>query len=46
MKKIISFNKPFIEKSDQRFIDKVFANKKFSDGFFQKRCENLIKKKN
>ena len=45
MKKIISFNKPFIEKSDQRFLDKVFTNKKFSDGFFQKRCEKFIKKK-
>ena len=45
MKKIISFNKPFIEASDKRFLDKVFTNKKFSDGHFQKRCEKFIKKK-
>ena len=45
MKKLISFNKPFIEKSDKKYLDKVFNNKKFADGFFKNQCEKFIKKK-
>ena len=45
MKRTIAFNKPFVTQSDKKFIDQVFKKKNFSDGFFQKRCENLIKKK-
>ncbi len=45
MKRTIAFNKPFVTQSDKKFIDQVFKKKNFSDGFFQKGCENLIKKK-
>ena len=45
MKKVIKFNKPLITISEKRFISKVFKNQKFTDGEFQKNCEEFIKKK-
>ena len=45
MNKKVLFNKPFISKIDKKYINKVFKNGKFTDGIFQKKCENLIKKK-
>ena len=45
--KNIEFNKPFVSHKDRRYINKVFRNNKYADGFFQKQCEKLIKiKKN
>ena len=41
----IEFNKPFTSYSDKRYINDVFKKNKFADGFFQKKCENFIKKK-
>ena len=41
----IVFNKPFTSYSDKRYINDVFKKNKFADGFFQKKCENFIKKK-
>ena len=45
MKKIIQFNKPYISKNSKIFINKVFENKNFTDGAFQKKCEKFIKYK-
>ena len=45
MKNKILFNKPYVSKIDKKYINKVFKNGKFTDGMFQKKCENLIKKK-
>ena len=45
MKKKILFNIPYINKNSKEFINKVFQNRKFTDGYFQKKCENFIKKK-
>ena len=45
MNKKIEFNKPFISSTDKRYINDVFKKNKFADGFFQKKCENFIKKK-
>ena len=45
MNKKVLFNKPYISKIDKKYINKVFNNGKFTDGLFQKKCENLIKKK-
>ena len=45
MKKIIQFNKPYISKNSKIFINKVFENKNFTDGVFQKKCEKFIKSK-
>jgi len=45
MNKKIVFNKPFTSYSDKRYINDVFKKNKFADGFFQKKCENFIKKK-
>ena len=41
--KNIEFNKPFVNHKDRRYIDKVFRNNKYADGFFQKQCEKFIK---
>ena len=41
----IEFNKPFTSNNDKKYINDVFKNNKFADGFFQKKCENFIKKK-
>ena len=46
MNKTIEFNKPFTSNDDKKYINDVFRNNKFADGFFQKKCENFIKKKN
>ena len=43
--KIIDFNKPFVTLKDKKYIDHVFKNNKYADGYFQKQCENYIKKK-
>ena len=45
MKNKVLFNKPYISKIDQKYINKVFKRGKFTDGIFQKKCENFIKKK-
>ena len=45
MKNKVLFNKPYISEIDKKYINKVFKNGKFTDGIFQKKCENLIKKK-
>ena len=45
MNKKIEFNKPFISKIDKKYINEVFKKNKFADGYFQKKCENFIKKK-
>ena len=45
MKNKVLFNKPYVSKIDKKYINKVFENGKFTDGMFQKKCENLIKKK-
>ncbi len=44
MSKIIKFNKPLISKYSKKNILKVLKNKDFSDGEFQKKSEELIKK--
>ena len=41
----IDFNKPFTSHNDKRYINDVFKKNKFADGFFQRKCENFIKKK-
>ena len=41
----IEFNKPFTSNKDKKYINDVFRNNKFADGFFQKKCETFIKKK-
>lgn len=41
----IEFNKPFTSYKDKKYINDVFRKNKFADGFFQKKCENFIKKK-
>ena len=43
--KIIDFNKPFVTVEDKKYVDRVFKNNKYADGYFQKQCENYIKKK-
>ena len=45
MKNKVLFNKPYVSKIDKKYVNKVFKNGKFTDGMFQKKCENLIKKK-
>ena len=45
MKKNILFNKSFITKYEKSNINKVFENKKFTDGEFQKKCEKFIENK-
>ena len=45
MKSKVLFNKPFVSEIDKKYINKVFKNGTFTDGFFQKKCENHIKKK-
>ncbi len=42
MKKKILFNIPYINKFSKKFINQVFENKNFTDGYFQKKCENFI----
>ena len=41
----VLFNKPYISKIDKKYVNEVFKNGNFTDGVFQKKCENLIKKK-
>ena len=41
---MIPISKPSIEKSDLRFIKRVFKSKILTDGYFQQCSENLIKK--
>ena len=45
MKNKIFFNKTFVNKSDKKYVNKVFKNNKFTDGEFQAKCELLIKRK-
>ena len=45
MKDKIFFNKTFVNKSDKKYVNKVFRNNKFTDGEFQAKCELLIKRK-
>ena len=45
MNKIIEFNKHFTYNVHKKYINDVFKNNKFADGFFQKKCENFIKQK-
>ena len=44
MKKI-DFNKPFVTHEDKRYVDNVFRNNKYADGYFQKQCESFIRNK-
>ena len=41
---MIPISKPSIEKKDLRFIKNVFESKILTDGYFQQKSENLIKK--
>ena len=43
--RLIFFSKPSISQKEISNINKVLKNKIFSDGFFQKKTEILIKKK-
>ena len=43
--KTIEFNKPFVTAADKKYVDRVFKNNKYADGYFQKQCENYIRKK-
>ena len=43
--KMIPITKPYIEKDDLKFLNKVVDSKILTDGFFQKKCESIIKKK-
>tara|TARA_B110000971_G_scaffold191219_1_gene202713 strand:+ start:3157 stop:4290 length:1134 start_codon:yes stop_codon:yes gene_type:complete len=45
MKKKIIFNKPFINKDAKKNILDVLKKGNFTDGLYQKKCENFIKKK-
>ena len=45
MTKKIEFNKPFTSNNDSKYINAVLKNKKFADGYFQKKCEIIIKNK-
>ncbi len=45
MKQNIPFNKPYTFKSDLNYIKQVFKKQKFTDGYFQKKCEKFIQKK-
>ena len=45
MTKKIEFNKPFTSNNDSKYINAVLKNKKFADGYFQKKCEKIIKNK-
>ena len=40
---MIPLSKPFIEKKDLIYLKKVLNSKILTDGYFQKKCENLIK---
>ena len=42
---MIPISQPFIEKKDFIYIKKVLESKILTDGFFQNKCENFIKKK-
>ena len=46
MKKKIFFNKPYINLGAKKNILDILKKKNFTDGFYQKKCENFIKKKN
>ena len=43
--KMIPITKPYIEKNDLKFLKKVLDNKILTDGYYQKKCESIIKKK-
>ena len=43
--KIIDFNKPFVTSEDKKYVDYVFKNNKYADGYFQGQCENFIRGK-
>ena len=45
MKKKIYFNVPHLTKNSKIFIKKVLEEKNFTDGYFQKKCEQFIKYK-
>jgi len=45
MKKKIIFNKPFINNDAKKNILDVLKKRNFTDGLYQKKCENFIKKK-
>jgi len=42
---MIPITKPYIEKDDLKFLNKVVDSKILTDGFFQKKCESIIKNK-
>ena len=42
---MIPITKPYIEKDDFKFLKKVIDSKILADGYFQKKCERIIKKK-
>ena len=42
---MIPISQPYIEKKDFIYIKKVLESKILTDGFFQNKCENFIKKK-
>ena len=39
--KIIDFNKPFVTLEDKKYIDHVFKNNKYADGYFQNNVKIL-----
>ena len=43
--KMIPITKPYIEKDDLKFLKKVVDSKILTDGYFQKKCEKIIRKK-
>ena len=44
--KMIPVSNPYIDIKDLRHFKKLFKSKILTDGFFQKKCEKIIKKKN
>ena len=43
--KMIPITKPYIEKDDLKFLNKVINSKILTDGYFQRKCESIIRKK-
>ena len=44
--KMIPVSNPYIDIKDLRYFKRLFKSKILTDGFFQKKCEEIIKKKN
>ena len=42
---MIKFNEPTVTNLSRKFLNKVFDNKNFVDGHFQKKTAEIIKKK-